>query len=180
MKHYLNGYSYPSEKHFLTQFTYFSELYWRPCPGTKWRDWFESPHTKVITGHKINPGLFVLIRSRSGTEMLNPRGTSYIFGKRCFKCDDRHPQDDIPDRIEKCLWWLGALIWFGLNSQLWVLLKTAKGWLIHFSWKYSWTHSHCPIDFIPQLFNLLRAYDDNNTDEVNNFNIFEIECYHFW
>jgi hypothetical protein len=30
-------------------------------------------HTKVITIRKVNPSLFIFVRSHSGTEMLNPR-----------------------------------------------------------------------------------------------------------
>jgi hypothetical protein len=57
----------------------FQKSLWRPHSGTGWRDWFESPHTKIMTIHKVNPGLFIFVQSHSGTEVLNPRGTPYIF-----------------------------------------------------------------------------------------------------
>jgi hypothetical protein len=56
----------------------FQNSFWRPRSETGWRDWFEWPHTKVMIIHKINPGLFIFIWSRSGIEMLNPRGIPYM------------------------------------------------------------------------------------------------------
>jgi hypothetical protein len=56
---------------------YFQKPLWMSRSGTGWRDWLESPHTKIIIIHKVNPGLFIFVRSRSGTGMLNPRWTSY-------------------------------------------------------------------------------------------------------
>jgi hypothetical protein len=40
---------------------YFQKSLWRPHSGTGWIDWFESLHTKVITIHKVNPGLFIYL-----------------------------------------------------------------------------------------------------------------------
>jgi hypothetical protein len=39
----------------------FQKSLWMPHSGTGWIDWFESPHTKVITIHKVNPDLFIYL-----------------------------------------------------------------------------------------------------------------------
>jgi hypothetical protein len=76
LKYYLKGNCDPSEEVFLlgiyTILRRVSRTTLQDVFRNLWTDWFRLPHIKIITILKVNPGLFIFVQSRLGTEMLPP------------------------------------------------------------------------------------------------------------
>jgi hypothetical protein len=77
LKHYLKENCYPSEEVFLlgihTILRRVSRTTLQDVFRNLWTDWFRSPHIKIITILKVNPGLFIFVQSRLGMKMLPSR-----------------------------------------------------------------------------------------------------------